>query len=130
MTAFYLDEDTAIALTDLLRVHGHDVTHTHAAGMDRAPDYRQLLHATNRGWVLVTHNRRDFRLLHGTWLAWTQEWGIDRRHRGILVVDQVPTPLLPIVAQAIVDFVHDTSESLDNTLHEWSRRSGWTIYLP
>lgn len=130
MTAFYLDEDTAIALTGLLRSYGHDPTHTHAAGMDRAPDYRQLLHATNRGLVFVTHNRRDFRLLHGTWLAWVQAWGVARRHSGILVVDQVPTPLLPTVAQAIADFARNANASLDNTLHEWTRTNGWAVYLP
>jgi len=65
MSAFYLDEDTAIALTLMLRARGHSAAHTHEEGIDRARDYQQLLHATYRGQVLITHNLRDFRLLHG-----------------------------------------------------------------
>jgi len=92
---FYLDEDVALALTGMLQELGHAATHTHAEAMDRSRDYQQLLHAATRTWVLVTHNARDFRLLHGAWRTWSHEWGVPHRHGGILIVEQLPPPGTP-----------------------------------
>ena len=106
--AFYLDEDVAIALASMLQAMGHVASHTHAESMDRSRDYRQLLHAATHSWVLVTHNARDFRLLHGAWLAWAHEWGVPHRHSGILIVEQLPPPRHFEIAQAIDTFTRSS----------------------
>lgn len=136
MTAFYLDEDMAIALPPLLRARGHRATDTHAEGMDSARDYTQLLYAARREWVLVTHNLRDFRLLHGAWLAWAFAWasdgasygGVLRHHTGILVVAQLPSPRYDEIVAAIDALARDPTVVIENALHEWNPRTGWAVY--
>lgn len=127
---FYLDEDVAIALTRMLQELGHAATHTHAESMDRSRDYQQLLHAATRTWVLVTHNARDFRLLHGAWRTWAHEWGVSHQHGGILIVEQLPPPRHSEIAQAIDVFARNPTTIFDNLLFEWTHRSSWQPFRP
>jgi hypothetical protein len=127
---FYLDEDVAVALTRMLQELGRVATHTHAEAMDRSRDYQQLLHAATHSWVLVTHNARDFRLLHGAWLTWAHEWGISHRHSGILIVEQLPPPRHSEIAQAIDAFMRSPMTTFDNMLFEWMHRAGWQPFRP
>ncbi len=121
MASFFLDEDVSANLADLLRSYGHTVTDVHDERREGIPDPRQLLFASDRGLIEVTHNRRDFLLLHDAWLTWTHEWRMDHRHSGILVVDQLPPADLHVAARAIHDHVSDPAASLRNALYHWMR---------
>ena len=121
MASFFLDEDVSANLADLLRSYGHTVTDVHDERREGIPDPRQLLFASDRGLIVVTHNRRDFLLLHDAWLTWTHEWRMVHRHSGILVVDQLPPADLHIAARAIHDHVSDPAMSLRNALYHWIR---------
>ncbi|MHB8647089.1 MAG: DUF5615 family PIN-like protein [Thermomicrobiales bacterium] len=125
MAGFFLDEDVSADLPDLLRTYGHIVTDVHSEQREGVPDPRQLLFAADRGLTMITHNRRDFLLLHDAWLTWSHEWQIGRRHSGILVVEQMPPADLSIAARAIHEQVSDDDTSLNNTLYQWVRASGW-----
>lgn len=87
--------------------------------------HRQLLFAADRGLTVITHNRRDFVLLHDAWLTWAHEWQANRRHSGIFILDHVLPADMLVAAQAIDDHVRDSMTSLDNTFHNWTRASGW-----
>ncbi len=67
MTAFYFDENVSAVLEGPLRAYGHLVFSTYTEGHLRSPDPHQLRYATERGQVIVTHNRDDFALLHDAW---------------------------------------------------------------
>jgi hypothetical protein len=69
MAAFYFDEDVPEDLVPLLTERGHIVATTRSEGRKGAPDPRQLLYAAGRGWILVTLNRGDYRLLHDACLC-------------------------------------------------------------
>jgi len=124
---FFLDEDVCARLADSLRDMGYTVTDTHDERREGIRDPRQLLFAAERNLTVITHNRRDFLLLHDAWLTWTHEWQVNRRHSGILVLDQLPPSDLPIAARAI----HAHATNLDdaspgNTLYSWTRAAGWS----
>ena len=73
-------------LAPALVLLGHEATTTDELGFDQASDGRQLLTAAERGWVLVTHNRRDFTVLHDAWRFWTAKWAVRLDHAGLVVV--------------------------------------------
>jgi len=125
MAGFFLDEDVSADLPDLLRFYGHIVTDVHTERREGIPDPRQLLFAADHGLTIVTHNRRDFYLLHDAWLTWSHEWRMGRQHSGILVLEHLPPANLSLAAQAINEHVADPDTSLDNVLYQWVRASGW-----
>ena len=85
---FYLDHDVSDRVVPLLRGLGHTVVTSDEVGLGAAVDPYQLLTATHNGWVLVSHNRKDFRLLHNAWLLWREAWGVSSsvEHGGILIL--------------------------------------------
>src|SRR5262249_23680731 len=87
---------------------------------DRATDDEHLLIAARRRWVLVTHNRDDFVLLHNAW----RRWPVPMPHAGILAIPQAPECTSAAAAQAISDFVAP-SPSWANELFRWRVRQGW-----
>ena len=125
MAAFYLDEDAPEDLARLLAVRGHFAVTTRAEGRKGVSDERQLWHAAERGWIIVTMNRRDYRLLHGAWLLWTHEWRIQSPHAGILILDHLLPADVPRAADTIHDLVHDGDTRLRNGLYDWGRNTGW-----
>jgi hypothetical protein len=62
---FYADENILFALNDALRFHGHAVFTTRDERRLGATDGSQLLYAADRGWIVLTHNRSDFTMMHG-----------------------------------------------------------------
>jgi hypothetical protein len=125
MASFYFDENMSLLLEMLLRVRGHLVSSTYGEGRLGSPDPHQLLFAADRGWILVTHNRRDLRLLHDAWHLWSHAWGTSRRHAGILVLDQVPGQPVEELAALIHALVHDPDVLLPNSLYDWRQATGW-----
>jgi hypothetical protein len=65
VTIFYADENISFALNDALRSYGHVVFTTRDERRLGASDGSQLLYAADRGWIILTHNRADFTMLHG-----------------------------------------------------------------
>jgi predicted nuclease of predicted toxin-antitoxin system len=71
----YLDENIDIRLAALLRHRGFCATTAHAVGLRRADDQTQLLYAASHGYCLVTHNLREFEVLHNSFLSSRQSHG-------------------------------------------------------
>jgi hypothetical protein len=123
VAAFYLDNDVSLELALLLRARGHDVTSTRDLGAFRAGDVDQLLTAVRNGWVLLTHNRRDFTLLHDAWRVWPRAFNLSLpAHRGILALDPAP-PL--VLAQEVFALVSRVSPPLWADELLWWHRIGW-----
>lgn len=123
MTDLYLDNDVAIRLADILAHHGHSCRTTRDEGLSAAGDYLHLLHAAQRGWTLITHNKADFRLLHDAWQALGTRWDCHtwQPHSGILIPEQI---LVEEYAPAIVELLASGAD-LRNRLREWTRARGW-----
>ncbi len=129
MASFYADHDIAAQTVYWLRQLGHDVTTTRALHQERASDAHQLWTAALNGWILVTHNTDDYRLLHEAW----QLWGVDRAHNGVLVIPHWQS-LLPqwapeAAARELASFMTQHL-SIENQLYIWQRRTGWSPILP
>ena len=82
-------------------------------------DPEHLLASARAGRILLTFNRRDFRVLHQLWTA-LNAWGnLDRSHSGILTalgeIDDV------LWANLVHDFVNDHPD-IDNQMWEWRRQ--------
>lgn len=88
MTDFYLDEDVEAPLGPLLEARGHRVRLTRHETPLGTPDYEQLVIATDLGCVLITHNRKDFRLVCGAWRRLAERWGVMEEHAGVLALPQ------------------------------------------
>jgi len=75
---FLIDHNINQDLADLLRAKGHSVETALGRGLARVGDEALLLHAATHGEILVTHNIKDFELLHDAWRRWTAAWGLDQ----------------------------------------------------
>lgn len=125
MVAFYLDEETPAGLAPWLVDRGHFATTTRAEGRKSVPDYRQLWFAADQNWTVVTLNRKDFIALHGAWLLWSHEWGVQPEHAGILLLPPVLRREYAAVAAVIDVHVRDPDTRLVNNLFAWRRAAGW-----
>lgn len=128
MAAFYVDENIALGLAPALRYYGHSIASVAEERRLGAPDPHQLLYAAERGWTLITHNRRDFRLLHVAWLYWSNEWRVPRQHAGIIVVEQVRGQPTADLARIIHTFVTSSDVMLANALYDWKPTVGWAPF--
>ena len=126
MADLYLDSDVTRHLAGALSAGGHPTRSARDEGKEDARDYEQLWHAAQRGWTIITHNKRDFRLLHGAWQTWSAGWGITDPHSGILIMEQAP---MEVLAAALLPFLA-TDIHLSNLLHEWTYARGWTLSRP
>lgn len=64
MARFFVDENVAVELARELVRLGHDAVTTREAGRIGEPDDAQLTFAAQEQRTLITHNRKDFMLLH------------------------------------------------------------------
>lgn len=78
----YLDEDVDISLAQALKQKGIDVLTTQESGNKRLSDSAQLEFAINNQRAIFTHNKRDFLLLHKSYLL------EGKNHYGIILSDQ------------------------------------------
>jgi hypothetical protein len=80
----YLDEDVDISLAHALKQKGIDTLTTQEAGNKRFSDSKQLEFAVDTQRAVLTHNKRDFALLH-------KQYAIEgKEHYGIILSDQSP----------------------------------------
>jgi len=106
-------------LQRLLAQDGHEVTHALDLARGQS-DPRQFLNALDRSAVLVTQNASDFILVQRAWRLWTQRWGVDQRHPGII---GVPVWLAPKMRDEIHQVL--ALAPLDNEMFVWDRVRGW-----
>lgn len=78
----YTDEDVTDRLAVLLRKRGYDAGSASEAGTLGLSDEEQLLFAADRGWTILTYNRRDFSVLAHQWMT------LGRHHAGIVLSRQ------------------------------------------
>ena len=131
MARFYLDEDVSVPIADILQAAGHQAVAAIQMGWDGLKDPDQLLNAARRNWIVVTHNRRDFEMLHRAGLLWSTEWAVVRPHSGILILPQA-TPAEQAagrmgdidLAQLLIDMAA-TDAPQPNELWHWRRLDGW-----
>ena len=96
---FYFDEDVSANVVANLRSREFDVTSSGEVDMLGQSDEEQLAFAISQKRVLVTHNRKDFELLHQQYLA------EKRMHLGIIIAkrrfrdEHVVTKLLHLLNQ-------------------------------
>jgi hypothetical protein len=76
----YVDEDVPLSFSEALIHRGVD----QQAGNKGLSDSGQLAYAATNGRIIVTHNKRDFILLHTEYIR------SRRAHAGIVVADQLP----------------------------------------
>jgi hypothetical protein len=71
--------------------------------------------------TLVTHNRKDFELLHAAWIRWSGAWQTTAQHVGILILPQAWS-----VERAVLELSSaTTSLVLPNHLYRYLPASGW-----
>jgi hypothetical protein len=75
--------------------------------------------AAENGRILVTHNKRDFLLLHAAWVDWMTGYP----HSGILIMKQQRL-LVPQMAHAIDSFVTG-GRDMANRAYEWTASGRW-----
>jgi hypothetical protein len=121
LAAFYADHDIAAETVSGLRQLGHQVTATRALRQERASDARQLWTAAVNGWILITHDANDYRLVHEAWYL----WGVGQPHAGIVEIPHWNGLLRQWTpanaARELATFV-DQHPSIANQLYVWERR--------
>ena len=123
MAGFYLDEDVSESVSRELVRRGIDVRHARREpGMQGATDPTQLLVAVRDGRCMVTHNRKDFFLLHDAWRRWTGDFGLTLPHAGIVLLPQRVDAIA--VADALALLV-DKDTIFTNELYAWHPVEGW-----
>lgn len=123
MAEFYLDHNVARELAEHLHQAGHAARTARDLGMERASDDTHLSLAARSGWILGTHNAKDFVLLHSAWHRWSQEWGAEAHHAGILVMSPSVSPVR--ASDELLDFLWSARELTDG-LYTWRAATGWT----
>jgi hypothetical protein len=123
---FFVDVDVAVAIGQLLAAGGHDVEFARDLGLGKAGDEQILGTATQRAGIPLTHNIKDFSLLHRAWRLWSAQWGVRPAplHAGILGLEQIDASLHGQMIQQIEGLVASRA-SVTNELHAWSRAHGW-----
>jgi hypothetical protein len=122
----YLDHNVSIKLGTLLQQLGHDVVSTRDLGAGRLTDDVILLDAAKSHRMLVTHNRRDFVLLHDAWRGWPASFGVELPlHSGLLVMDAGSEQELARAISRLLEVTTPQGELL-----WWRRIRGWQRRLP
>jgi predicted nuclease of predicted toxin-antitoxin system len=93
----YLDDDSiAGLLVRLLRQAGHDVCLPGDVGLAGAQDAEHLTKAVVENRVLLTHNHKDFKILHDLVMT------VTGHHPGILVVRKENNPKRDLTKPGII----------------------------
>lgn len=127
MVRCFLDNDFPFGAGGELQRLGHNVEPARSTNRERCNDEDQLLYAATEGRILITHNRRDFLLLHDAWQRWSRAWDVQPLHAGILVLRQGLT--YQEYAARIDSYLSDAG-SVTNALHfcdsagHWSQHPG------
>ncbi|HVC33640.1 MAG TPA: DUF5615 family PIN-like protein [Chloroflexota bacterium] len=123
MAALYTDHDFALEVSIFPRGAGHIAIAAHDLKREEAGDDEQLLTAAQHAWTLVTHNRKDFTLLHNAWRRWARAWGVVPVHAGILVLPRGS----PSSLAERVSVLFESNPPLTNALYTWKTGVGWSL---
>lgn len=123
MADLYTDNDVSIPLANRLRSSGHNVVTARGLGGRKAGDEEHLLTAAQQGRTFITHDGKDFLLLHNAWRRWALAWGVTVRHAGVVVIPR-RVPLARVEA-AIVALIQSGRPRV-NALYIWREQSGWS----
>lgn len=139
MASFYLDHNISRLVAYYLQQLGHQAMTARELGMARAQDGEVLLAAAADDATVVTHNTRDFQMLHDAWIRWSRAWNVSALRPGILALADVarggPSWTLHLMAQEIHQFLNQGPE-LANELYycrspRWQRwQSGIWVSWP
>jgi hypothetical protein len=88
VAAIYTDNDVSLRTAEQLEAMGHDVFTTRGRGRSSASDAEQWTTSVSNNWIFVTHNRKDYVLLHHAWERWAILWKIQPAHPGVLIIPQ------------------------------------------
>ncbi len=114
----YFDEDMTQDMGDILRGMGYTVHTVDEVNARSEDDSTHLRISTERGWVLITQNRRDFRRLHWLWTTF-YNWGVlPQAHGGILTIYQQRPELTADWAESIHEFLQ-VREHIRGEMHMW-----------
>jgi Domain of unknown function (DUF5615) len=121
-----LDEDVSYDLVGNLRDVGYVMNSVKDSGNFGLTDARRLLWAVEHGRTMITHNRKDFRLLHEALSLWASRWGAADvlHHHGILVLPHLPVP----ERVRLIDEFARERDNIDNRLFVFDRQHGWQEY--
>lgn len=131
MAEFYLDHNVAARMVDLLEARGHTATTVDTLGLAAAKDNELLLRAAQDQRIFITHNWKDFLLLHSAWQEWSAAWGVSPQHAGILVIPMPPRWDSERATREIDFFLgvqRAFSNAIINSLHRWTQDRGWSKY--
>ena len=118
---FYIDHDVNAGVARELARYGHTARTTRDWGRTTAEDPEHLLEATRAQAVLVSHNWKDFRLLHIAWQYWSQQWGVPQPHGGILIL---PHGTVSVSLGRLLAFVRRGEPTVDR-LYRCRDSTGW-----
>jgi hypothetical protein len=136
MADYYIDHDVPLRMAWHLRTAGHGAVTVRDRGLEGADDDEHVLGATARGAILITHNSKDFTLLHRAWHRWATAWSVDARHGGILLLPQ-PTAaerdrgaMDAAALAALVLQLAAAGHPQPGELWQWQRGLGWVRQRP
>jgi hypothetical protein len=118
----YADEDVSRLLVDELRGSGLSITGARLERRLGRKDDEYLLFAQRSVFVFLTHNLRDFALLHDAWVHWRAEPGfVLPPHEGILILDRADRRT---TRDEVVAFLAEDPQ-LSNETYSWVPAQGW-----
>lgn len=122
MPTLYADEDVSRLLAEDLGAIGLSVTSVRLEHRLGRKDDEHLLFAHQRGFVVLTHNLRDYELLHDAWTHWGAAPGVALpAHPGILVLQRATRrTMVGVVAEFLA-----AAPSLTGEAFSWSPVDGW-----
>ena len=106
---FYYDEDVSVDIAHNLQQRGFDVLTTRDTLRLTYDDNDQLAFAVEQQRAIITHNRRDFEMLHQTYFDQAQ------LHMGIIIVKRRPNDA-HIVSKLLDILNTNTADEICNTL--------------
>ncbi|MBI5640161.1 MAG: DUF5615 family PIN-like protein [Nitrospirae bacterium] len=106
--SLFLDEDVRVLLAEVLRSRGYHATHVLEVNRTGKSDSEQLAYAAKNGMAVLTHNIRDYVVLHKGYQT------AGKNHFGIIVSEQIP--LSELLKRILKCLSANSKESLSNRL--------------
>ena len=98
----YLDENVHVLIARIIQSHGFKAVTTQDVGRKGVSDSEQLEYASREGYVILTHDRRDFEELAAEYFAAGKE------HCGIVILaDNSPQEIARRMITILNDFTAD-----------------------
>ena len=121
----YFDENMPQEMEGFLRGMGYTVHTVVEISARSEDDSTQLRISTERGWVLITQNRRDFRRLHWLWTTFHNWDVLPQAHSGVLTIYRQRPELMAEWAAAIHEFLQGR-EHIRGKMYMWRpSRNEW-----